>query len=252
MENFIFVIIFFICLLLYSNLYFDVPEFNQLDFQDGGCIFTENLIFFHDDIMFYIVVIVVLVGWILFTSTTNKYFNKYLSENNIIEIIWTCIPAIILILIAIPSLSILYSIDENIEPSLTIKVIGHQWYWSYEYPNFENEIEFDSYMIPTSDLNLGEFRLLESDNKVYIPVNTDIRLIVSSADVIHSWTVPSLGVKVDAIPGRLNQINFIINRPGKFFGQCSELCGSNHSFMPISIISISQEKFINWSSSFID
>ena len=161
-----------------------------------------------------------------------------------------CNTYICAIAIAIPSFALLYSIDENIDPSLTIKVIGHQWYWSYEYSSFDNEIEFDAYMIPTTDLNIGDFRLLETDNKVYIPVNTDVRLIISSADVIHSWTVPSLGVKVDAIPGRLNQINFVINRPGKFFGQCSELCGSNHSFMPISIISVSKEKFISWSSLF--
>jgi cytochrome c oxidase subunit 2 len=143
----------------------------------------------------------------------------------------------------------LYTLDENIDPSLTIKVIGHQWYWSYEFPNFPHEIEFDSYMVPTSDLNNGEFRLLEVDNKLLIPVNVNVRLIISSTDVIHCWTIPSLGVKADAIPGRLNQVNFLINRPGKFFGQCSEICGSNHSFMPITILSVSFEKFINWISS---
>nr|ALO20741.1 cytochrome c oxidase subunit 2 [Euphysa aurata] len=236
--------------LLKNILYFDVAEFNQLGFQDGSSLSSINLVYFHDHIMFFMIIILILVGWLLFTSMTNKYYNKYLNENSIIEIIWTTIPALILILIAIPSLYLLYSIDENIDPSLTIKVIGHQWYWSYEYSNFDNEIEFDSYMIPTSDLNIGGFRLLEVDNKIVLPVDTNIRLIISSADVIHCWTIPSLGVKADAIPGRLNQVNFIINRSGKFFGQCSEICGSNHSFMPISILSVSKEKFINWSSSF--
>lgn len=232
------------------KFYFDSPEPNQLGFQDSCSPSGENLIYFHDNIMFYICIILVLVGWLLFSSINNKYFHKYLTENSYIEIIWTIIPALILIFMALPSLYLLYSIEENIDPSLTIKVIGHQWYWSYEYPNFENNIEFDSYMIPSLDLEKGDFRLLETDNKIVIPVESNIRLIVTSSDVIHSWTVPSLGCKIDAIPGRLNQLNFIINRPGKFYGQCSELCGANHSFMPISILAVSQEKFINWISNF--
>ena len=236
--------------ILKTNFYYDLPEFNQISFQDSSSIHSENLIYFHDEIMFYLVIIIFFVGWLLISSLTNKFFNKYLSENSLIEIIWTSIPAVILILIAIPSLYLLYSIDENINPSLVIRAIGHQWYWSYELPNFSNEIEFDSYMIPTSDLGIGSFRLLETDNNLLIPVNTEVKLIVSSTDVIHSWTVPSLGVKIDAFPGRLNQVNFLINRPGRFYGQCSEICGSNHSFMPISILCVSQEKFINWINSF--
>nr|BAR90902.1 cytochrome c oxidase subunit II [Hydra vulgaris]BAR90906.1 cytochrome c oxidase subunit II [Hydra vulgaris] len=247
MKNLTFLISFFTCLLFNNFIYKDIPEINQLSFQESASSCSNNLIFFHDDTMFYMVIILVLVGWLLFSVIINKNYNKFLLENNFIEIVWTLIPAIILIIIAIPSLFLLYSIDENVEPSLTVKIVGHQWYWSYEYSNFSPNIEFDSYMIPTADLNQGDFRLLETDNDLVLPVNTKIKLIVSSADVIHCWTVPSLGVKVDAIPGRLNQLNFIINRPGKFFGQCSELCGLNHSFMPISIYSVSQEKFINWS-----
>ena len=247
MKIFIYLINFSVCLLFNLNLiYWDISEINQFSFQDAASFSGNNLIFFHDEIMFYVIIILVLVGWLLLCVLKNKYYHKFLLENNIIEVIWTLIPAIILILIAVPSLFLLYSIDENLEPSLTIKIIGHQWYWSYEYSNFIPIIEFDSYMISTLDLNNGDFRLLETDNDLVLPVNTDIKLIVSSADVIHCWTVPSLGVKIDAIPGRLNQINFNINRPGKFFGQCSELCGLNHSFMPISINSVSQEKFINW------
>ena len=248
MKSIITYINFYFCLSL-SSLFFykDISENSQLSFQESSSFFNNNLVFFHDNIMFYMLIILVIVGWILFSIIINKNYNKFLLENNFIEIIWTLIPAVILIIIAIPSLSLLYLIDENIEPSLTIKIIGHQWYWSYEYSNFFSNIEFDSYMISTNDLNKGDFRLLETDNDLVLPVNTKIKLIVSSADVIHCWTVPSLGIKVDAIPGRLNQVNFIINRPGKFFGQCSELCGLNHSFMPISIYSTSQEKFINWS-----
>jgi cytochrome c oxidase subunit 2 len=227
--------------------YSDISEINQLSFQESASYSNDNLIFFHDNIMFFMIVILILVGWILFSIINNKKYNKFLLENNFIEIVWTLIPAVILITIAIPSLFILYSIDENIEPSLIIKIIGHQWYWSYEYANFFSSIDFDSYMIPTNDLNNGDFRLLETDNDLIVPVNTKIKFIVSSADVIHCWTVPSLGIKIDAIPGRLNQVNCLINRPGKFFGQCSELCGLNHSFMPICINSLSQEKFINWS-----
>ena len=176
-----------------------------------------------------------------------SYDDKGEIEGTTIEIVWTIIPAVILVFIAFPSLQLLYSIDEVVDPSLTVKVIGHQWYWSYEYSDVEGEaIEYDPYMIPTSDLDLGDLRLLEVDNRVVLPVNTHVRVIVSGADVIHSFAIPSLGVKVDAVPGRLNQAPLLINRPGVFYGQCSEICGSDHSFMPIVIEEVSQEKFINW------
>ena len=137
--------------------------------------------------------------------------------------------------------------DEGVDPSLTVKVIGHQWYWSYEYSDVEGEaIEFDSYMVLTSNLELGDLRLLEVDNRVFLPVNIHVRVIVSGADVIHSFAVPSLGIKVDAIPGRLNQAPVLINRRGVFNGQCSEIYGSDHSFMPIVKEGVSQEKFLSW------
>nr|YP_009905960.1 cytochrome c oxidase subunit II [Spirocodon saltatrix]QLH56853.1 cytochrome c oxidase subunit II [Spirocodon saltatrix] len=231
-------------------VYKDGVEPNQLSFQDGASAITEQLIFFHDDVMFILVVILVLVGWVMLTSFTNKHYYKYLVEGTTIEIIWTIIPAIILILIAFPSLQLLYSMDEVVDPSLTIKAIGHQWYWSYEYSDIEDEpIEFDSYMIPTSDLEEGDLRLLEVDNRVVVPVNTQVRVVITGADVIHCFTVPSLGVKADAVPGRLNQVSFLIKRPGVYYGQCSEICGSDHSFMPIVVEGVSQEKFINWVAS---
>nr|YP_010998688.1 cytochrome c oxidase subunit II [Ocypode sinensis]WPM86848.1 cytochrome c oxidase subunit II [Ocypode sinensis] len=219
----------------------------HLGLQDGASPLMEQLIFFHDHIMLILVLIISFVGYIMGSLFFNKFINRYMLENQPIEIIWTSVPAIILIFIALPSLRLLYLLDEVNSPSLTLKTIGHQWYWSYEYSDFLH-MEFDSYMTPTQELQESEFRLLDVDNRTVLPLNTQIRVLISAADVIHSWTVPSLGVKADAIPGRLNQSSFLINRPGLFFGQCSEICGANHSFMPIVIESVSINSFLNWIS----
>lgn len=233
--------------MIFNFIYKDGMEHSQLDFQDAGSPISEQLIFFHDNIMFILTTILVLVGWMIVSAILNKHYYKYLVEGTVIEIVWTIIPAVILIFIAFPSLQLLYSMDEVVDPSLTIKAIGHQWYWSYEYSDVENQpIEFDSYMISTSDLEEGDLRLLEVDNRVVLPVNTQVRVVITGADVIHSFAIPSLGVKVDAVPGRLNQASMIIKRPGVFYGQCSEICGSDHSFMPIVVEGVSQEKFVNW------
>lgn len=175
----------------------------------------------------------------------NTFVNRYLLDGQIIEIIWTVLPAVILIILALPSLRLLYLIDEVREPSLTLKTVGHQWYWSYEYSDFLS-VEFDSYIVPTNSLEEDSFRLLEVDNRVVLPYLTQVRLLVRAADVIHSWTVPALGIKADAIPGRLNQLNLLFNRPGVFYGQCSEICGANHSFMPIRVESVSPSDFLGW------
>ena len=155
-------------------------------------------------------------------------------------------------LIAVPSFSLLYSVDEIIDPTITLKVIGHQWYWSYEYSDFLNEnyetIDFDSYMIPEEDLNIGDLRLLEVDNEVYLPLNTHVRVIVSSSDVLHCWAIPSFGIKLDACPGRLNQTSLYVKRTGSYYGQCSEICGVNHGFMPIVVKIVSLEEYVNWIS----
>lgn len=179
----------------------------------------------------------------------NSFTNRFLLRGQTIEIIWTVIPAIVLMFIALPSLRLLYLLDEIRIPSITLKTIGHQWYWSYEYSDFIN-IEFDSYIIPVNDINISNFRLLDVDNRIILPINLKIRILISAADVIHSWTIPSLGVKVDGAPGRLNQTNFLINRPGLFFGQCSEICGANHRFMPIVIERVNLKTFINWIKTF--
>nr|QNE85702.1 cytochrome c oxidase subunit II [Schoenomyza litorella] len=219
----------------------------NLNLQDSSSPMMEQLILFHDHTLMILVMITMLVGYLMITLFFNKYVNRYLLHGQTIEIIWTILPAIILLFIALPSLRLLYLLDEINEPSITIKAIGHQWYWSYEYSDFNN-IEFDSYMIPSNELPLNGFRLLDVDNRIILPMNLQIRILVTAADVIHSWTIPALGVKVDGTPGRLNQTNFLMNRPGLFFGQCSEICGANHSFMPIVIESIPVNYFIKWIS----
>jgi cytochrome c oxidase subunit 2 len=171
----------------------------------------------------------------------------------LIELIWTITPALVLIAIAFPSFKLLYLLDEVIDPVITVKAIGNQWFWTYEYSDYVNDtgetIEFDSYMIPDTELESGQLRLLEVDNRVILPVDTHIRFIVTARDVIHSFAVPSLGLKLDALPGRLNQTSVIINREGVFYGQCSELCGILHGFMPIVIEAVSLESYLLWLSS---
>nr|UEP15814.1 cytochrome c oxidase subunit II [Drepana pallida] len=222
-----------------------MATWSNLNLQNGASPLMEQIIFFHDHTLIILIMITILVSYILSNLFFNKYINRFLLENQMIELIWTILPAITLIFIALPSLRLLYLLDEMNNPLITLKSIGHQWYWSYEYSDFNN-IEFDSYMIQPNDMNMNQFRLLDVDNRIILPMNNQIRIMVTASDVIHSWTVPSLGVKVDANPGRLNQTNFFINRPGIFFGQCSEICGANHSFMPIVIESISIKNFINW------
>nr|AEP27572.1 cytochrome c oxidase subunit II [Melanobaris laticollis] len=211
--------------------------------QDSASPLMEQLMFFHDHTLMILIVITILVSQILISMFFNKFTHRFLLEGQIIEMIWTILPALTLILIALPSLRLLYILDEVYNPMITVKVIGHQWYWSYEYSDYKN-LSFDSYMIPSNEMKIFNFRLLDVDTRMVIPFNTQVRMIVTSADVIHSWTIPSLGIKIDGTPGRLNQSNFIINRAGMFYGQCSEICGANHSFMPIVVESISPMFFL--------
>nr|WMP41085.1 cytochrome c oxidase subunit II [Seriana bacilla]WMP41088.1 cytochrome c oxidase subunit II [Seriana bacilla] len=217
----------------------------DLNAQNANSPVMEQLIMFHDHTMMIITIITVTVMYMMITLMSSKYGNRMLLEGQSIELIWTILPAVMLIFIALPSLKILYMIEETNKPIITIKAIGHQWFWSYEYSDFK-KIEFDSYMKPTSDLQDNEFRLLETDNRVVLPFNTQTRILMTSTDVIHSWTVPVLGLKVDASPGRINQGNILMNRPGLFYGQCSEICGANHSFMPIVLESVNMNSFLNW------
>nr|UBN08838.1 cytochrome c oxidase subunit 2 [Neogeoscapheus hanni] len=218
----------------------------NMNLQDSASPIMEQLIYFHDHTLMIIIMILMVVTYMMMTLILNKFTNRFLLEGQLIEVAWTIAPAIILIFIALPSLRLLYLMDEINSPTITLKTIGHQWYWSYEYSDF-SKVEFDSYMIPQNEMNNNNnFRLLDVDNRASLPMKMFIRIIITATDVLHSWTIPSLGVKADATPGRLNQTSFLINRPGIFYGQCSEICGANHSFMPIVIESISTNNFINW------
>nr|AAS67184.1 cytochrome oxidase subunit II [Iodopleura isabellae] len=219
---------------------------SQFGFQDASSPIMEELVEFHDHALMVALAICSLVLYLLALMLMEKLSSNTVDAQEV-ELVWTILPAIVLIMLALPSLQILYMMDEIDEPDLTLKAIGHQWYWSYEYTDFK-DLSFDSYMLPTTDLPLGHFRLLEVDNRLVIPMESPIRVIVTADDVLHSWAVPSLGVKTDAIPGRLNQTSFITTRPGIFYGQCSEICGANHSFMPIVVESAPLTYFESWSS----
>nr|ARX96629.1 cytochrome c oxidase subunit 2 [Osmia excavata] len=213
-------------------------------FQDSNSPYSDNLMSFHNFTLMFMIMIISITFFMLMDIFNNKFINRFLLKHHTIEIIWTIIPAIILLFICFPSLKILYFTDELWNPIFfTVKSIGHQWYWSYEYPEFNN-FEFDSYM--NKNLEYNSFRLLDVDNRMIIPFKISIRMLTTSTDVIHSWTIPSMGVKTDATPGRINQMNIFALRPGLFFGQCSEICGMNHSFMPIVLESTSYNNFMNW------
>nr|YP_010322724.1 cytochrome c oxidase subunit II [Arula petunia]UKP87342.1 cytochrome c oxidase subunit 2 [Arula petunia] len=235
--------------LLGAPLLRDAAEPFQLSFQDAASPVMEEILFLHNQIMFILIIIITAVLWLTIRGLTGQAYHRYTIEGVVIEIVWTIIPAAILVFIAFPSLKLLYLMEEIVEPSVTVKAIGHQWYWSYEYSDYQTTLEFDSYMIPTSDLQPGDLRLLEVDNRMVVPIDTYVRVLVSGADVLHSFAVPSLALKMDAVPGRLNQTGFLVKRPGLFYGQCSELCGANHSFMPIVIEAVSIDKYISWLSS---
>lgn len=241
----------------FFSVFCDAAQPWQFGLQDPATPIAEGIIRFHHDLMFIIIFVVIFVSWMLFR--TLFHFNSVVNlvpsnfvHGTVIEIVWTLIPAFLLIIIAVPSFALLYSVDEVVDPAVTLKVIGHQWYWSYEYSDYFNEsgsfIAFDSYILPDDELTLGDYRLLEVDNRVVVPCDTHIRLIVTSADVLHSWAVPSFGVKIDACPGRLNEASLFIQREGVFYGQCSEICGVNHGFIPIAVEAVSMDKYVEWVS----
>nr|ATD52988.1 cytochrome c oxidase subunit II [Cicadula sp. EMHAU-2015-Zz052713] len=217
----------------------------MISFQDAVSPIMEQLIMFHDHTMMILTMITVSVLYMLFSLMINKFINRMLLEGQLIELIWTLMPAMLLVVIALPSLKILYLLEEINKPLISLKAIGHQWYWSYEYSDFK-KIEFDSYMKQTNEINQNEFRLIETDNRIMLPFNVQSRILVTSLDVIHSWTIPALGIKIDGSPGRINQGNIMIMRPGIYYGQCSEICGANHSFMPIMMESINMKYFTDW------
>jgi cytochrome c oxidase subunit 2 len=239
-----------------KTIYNDAPEPWQIGFQDGASPGFTGIVELHNEIFFFLTVICVGVFFMLFSilfyfnSTKTKIVHKYLNHGTLLELIWTISPALILIAIAFPSFRLLYLLDEVVSPTITIKITGHQWFWSYEYSDYLNKsgdlIEYDSYMIPESDLELGQLRLLDVDNNIVIPVDTHVRLIVTGADVLHAYALPNLGVKVDAVPGRLNQASILAERTGTFYGQCSEICGVYHGFMPTSLDAVSVKSYLTW------
>lgn len=231
----------------------------QFGFQDPATPVAAGIINFHHDLMFILIFVVIFVSWMLMRTVQhfNNDVNKVPSDvvhGTTIEIVWTIIPALLLMVIAVPSFALLYSVDEMVDPALTIKVIGHQWYWTYEYSDYyvdgdeDASLVFDSYMLPEDELSKGHLRLLEVDNRVVLPAHTHIRVIITSADVLHCWAVPSLAMKVDACPGRLNEASLFIQREGVFYGQCSEICGVNHGFMPIAVEALPLEDYVAWVS----
>lgn len=230
---------------IYSLSSLKIPTWAILGLQDRASPIIEELTYFHDFTITIITIVTALVGLNLLYVSYYKLTDRYLLQDQSIEIIWTIVPVFILLFIARPSLKALYLLDDPFTPNLTVKAIGHQWYWSYEYSDFP-DLEFRSYITPQSNLEKENTRLLETDNNIVLPLNTPIRIITTATDVIHAWTIPVLGVKADAVPGRLNQIIFTIKRPGIFYGQCSEICGANHRFIPIKIEAVPIKNFTKW------
>lgn len=229
----------------------------QMTFQDPATTAMNNLIDLHHDIMFFLIVISIFVAYFLFQILINFTFlantalvPSRVTHNSLLEIIWIVIPSCILFIIAIPSFSLLYIMESRTiwnNPELTLKIIGHQWYWGYEYEiNSEIELRLQSEDDLISNFsNIGGFRLLETNTKLILPVDQQIRLLITSDDVIHSWTIPSFAIKVDAVPGRLNQVFLKILRSGVYYGQCSEICGINHGFMPISVFATTDTALVD-------
>lgn len=259
---------------LLKNSFLDYAIPNQLGFQDPASPLMSGLINLHHYIMFFLVIVVffvfmmiyfVLVSFTIYGKSSVQNFLKIkklydvdLFHNTSIEVIWTLIPTFILLFIAIPSFTLLYGFEAFMDSNISVKVVGHQWYWSYECVtklkalplfsegySFKNiKIMFDSYMLETEDLKPLDLRLLDVTNPLVVPVNTYVKVYITASDVIHSWAIPSLAIKVDALPGRLNEVMCFINRIGRFYGQCSELCGVKHAFMPIAIYSVSKNDYL--------
>lgn len=236
------------------RIYNDISKRYQLGIQEESTPIASGIYDLHEKLIYYMIIIIVIVSYILYSIYNNKRmkYNKNITHNVILEIIWTIMPSIILIVIAIPSFKLLYAQDEVLNPIITVKAIGQQWYWSYEISDImDTNISFDSYAIADSDLNIGNIRLLDVDNPLYLPILSPIRLLTTSIDVIHSFAMPAFGIKIDAIPGRINHAYIYILREGTYYGQCSELCGQLHYNMPIVIKAVSPSQYITWISTMI-
>ena len=226
------------------------PKDWQLGFQKAASQGMEDIVWFHDYMLLPIITaITVFVLFLLlytcvrFRASRNKVASTT-SHNTLVEVLWTLIPCLILVVMAVPSFKVLYSQDTIPKADVTIKAVGYQWYWGYEYP--DENIIFDSYMVDEKDLKENQPRLLTVDNEIYVPVNKVIKVMITANDVLHAWALPSFGVKRDAIPGRINETWFKADRTGTFYGQCSELCGIKHAFMPITVNVVSENEYNQW------
>lgn len=234
----------------------DAPEPWKLGMQDPASPVAEGLADLHSVLAFYITVIGVGVTWVMlsqviaFRDTREPISHRYYNHGTVVELIWTITPAAVLLAIAFPSFRLLYLMDDVISPALTVKCVGSQWFWTYEASDFlatdGEPLSFDSYIEPESDVADGRLRLLSVDNALVLPIDVHTRFIVTGADVIHDFAVPSLGLKIDCTPGRLNEVSAIVERPGVYFGQCSELCGTYHGFMPICIEAVELDAYLEW------
>nr|YP_010567843.1 cytochrome c oxidase subunit II [Lampsilis cariosa]UZC55510.1 cytochrome c oxidase subunit II [Lampsilis cariosa] len=218
----------------------------QFGFQDSFGDLGFELAFFHDHAMFVLVLVSSFVGYMMVCLLKSSLSSRFVMEAQGLEAAWTMIPGLLLLVLAIPSVRLLYLLDEVGGPVVTVKAVGHQWYWSYEFGDGASLVSFDSYLMGMEDVGSGGYRLLEVDNRCVLPYGVDSRVLVSSADVIHAWALPSIGVKVDAVPGRINQLGMHLMSSGVMYGQCSEICGVNHSFMPIGLESVSPKVFYHW------
>ena len=230
-----------------------LPKDWQLGFSEPATELMSDVIAFHSYILMPIItgislLVLALLLYIVYRYNSNRNQTASMTTHNtLIEVLWTVIPVILLIIIAIPSFRILYTSETIPKADLTIKAIGNQWYWSYEYPDYD-DFSFDANMLQDDELSDPSLRLLETDTQIVVPVNKVVKLLITSNDVLHAWTIPAFAVKKDAVPGRLNETWFKAEKTGTYYGQCSELCGPKHAFMPINVKVVSQDEFDNWLS----
>ncbi|YP_001621413.1 cytochrome c oxidase subunit 2 (mitochondrion) [Debaryomyces hansenii] len=232
----------------------DVPTPWGMRFQDAATPNAEGMHELYDHMMYYLALMLGLVSYMLYVMMkdykNNTFAYKYIKHGQTLEIMWTMFPAVMLLLMAFPSFMLLYLCDEVLTPAMTVKVVGLQWYWKYEYSDFVSEtgetVEYESYVMPEDMLEEGQLRLLDTDTSMVVPVDTHVRFMVTANDVLHCFTMPSLGIKVDACPGRLNQVSALMQRTGVYYGQCSELCGVNHGLMPIKTECVPIGDFVEW------
>src|SRR6056300_106529 len=247
MKKFLYI---FLTFFIGSNAFANQPKDWQLGFQEAASSTMRDIVNFHDKILLPIIIAIsvfvlflMVYACIRFRASRNPNPSKT-THNVAVEVLWTLIPCLILIVMAVPSFTILYKQDTIPKADVTVKAIGYQWYWGYEYP--DENIIFDSYMLEDKDLKAGQPRLLAVDNVVVVPVNKVVKVLITANDVLHAWALPSFGVKRDAVPGRINETWFKAEKEGTFYGQCSELCGIKHAFMPIEVRVVSEEDYQEW------